>query len=143
MCVAMIALICFLAGSDRAHDDRARADQGGESSILSKARAYEYLKQEGASALGVATMTEHPVVLVETDVGWQIGVQTEMSSGGLATVFLPGAPNPHSGSVYFVPSDRLRSAEVKLVAALSCIRRCGLGAPAHLRNFSAIASPAL
>jgi uncharacterized membrane protein len=52
--------------------------------------------------------------LVETDFGWQIGVQTEMARGGFATVFLPGAPNPHSGAVYFVPENRIRSADVKL-----------------------------
>jgi uncharacterized membrane protein len=55
-------------------------------------------------------------------------------------VFLPGAPNPHSGAVYFVPADRIRPAEVKLVAALNCMRRCGLGAPALLKDFSALPS---
>jgi uncharacterized membrane protein len=96
------------------------------------------LKQEGASALGVATMTE-PVVLAETEIGWQIGVQTEASRGRFATVFLPGAPNPHSGAVYFVPEDRIRFADVKLVAALNWIRRCGMGAPALLKDFSVVA----
>jgi hypothetical protein len=57
--------------------------RGLENTVLS---AYEYLKQESASALGVATMAEQPVVLVETDVGWQIGVQTETSRGGFVPV---------------------------------------------------------
>jgi hypothetical protein len=30
--------------------------------LLSKVPAYEDLKREGASALGIATMAEHPVV---------------------------------------------------------------------------------
>jgi uncharacterized membrane protein len=97
------------------------------------------LKQESASALGVATMTEIPVVLVETDFGWQIG-ETEKATGGLVAVFLPGAPNPHSGAVYFVPADRIRSSEVKLVAALNCMRRCGIGAAALLKDFSIVAA---
>ena len=54
-------------------------------------------------------MAEQPVVLVETDVGWQIGVQTETSRGGFVAVFMPEAPNPYSGGVYFVPADRIRS----------------------------------
>jgi hypothetical protein len=42
---------------------------------------------------GVATMTEQPVVLVETDVGWQIGVQVEAAKSRLVVVFLPeGSP---------------------------------------------------
>jgi uncharacterized membrane protein len=85
-------------------------------------------------------MTEQPVVLVETDVGWQIGVQTEAARGGFVTVFLPGAPNPHSGGVYFVPADRIRSPDVKQVGALNCMRRCGIGAPALLNDFSVLAS---
>jgi hypothetical protein len=66
-------------------------------------------------------MTEQPVVLVETDVGWQIGVQTEAARGGFVTVYLPGALNPHPGGVYFVPADRIGSPEVKLVDTLNCM----------------------
>jgi uncharacterized membrane protein len=136
--VLLVALVCFLAGLIARTVVGQKLVKALEDSFLSKVPAYEYLKQEGASALGVATMAEEPVVLVETDFGWQIGVQTEPASGGFATVFLPGAPNPHSGGVYFVPTDRIRSAEVKLVAALNCMRRCGLGAPALLKDFAAL-----
>jgi hypothetical protein len=45
-----------------------------------------------------------------------------------------------SGAVYFVPADRIRSSEVKLVAALNCMRRCGIGAAALLKDFSAVAT---
>jgi uncharacterized membrane protein len=134
--IVTVALVCFLAGLIAHTIVGQRVVKRLEDSVLSKVPAYEYLKQESASALGVATMTELPVVLVETDFGWQIGVQTEMASGGLVAVFLPGAPNPHSGSVYFVPTDRIRPSEVKLVAALNCMRRCGIGASALLRDFS-------
>lgn len=138
--VAVVALVCFLAGLIARTVTAQELVKMLESSILSKIPAYEYLKQEGASALGVATMTEQPIVLVESDIGWLIGVQTEAASGEFVTVFVPGAPNPHSGAVYFVRADRIRSADVKLVAALNCMRRCGLGAPALLTNFSVLAS---
>ena len=136
--VLLVAFVCFLAGLLARTMMGQKLVKALEDSVLSKVPAYEYLKQEGASALGVATMTEEPVVLVETDFGWQIGVQTEKARGGFVTVFLPGAPNPHSGGVYFVPAERIRPAEVKLVAALNCMRRCGLGAPALLNDFSAL-----
>jgi uncharacterized membrane protein len=83
MSVVIIALVCFLAGLIARTVTAQKLINGLEASILSKVPAYEYLKQEGASALGVATMTEQPVVLVETEIGWQIGVQTEASRGGL------------------------------------------------------------
>jgi len=140
MSIVIVALACFLAGLLARTATAQKLINRLESSVLSKVPAYEYLKQESASALGVATMTEEQVVLVETEIGWQIGVQTEAASGGFVTVFLPGAPNPHSGAVYFVPADRIRPADIKMVAALNCMRRCGLGAPRLLSNFTAIAS---
>jgi uncharacterized membrane protein len=138
--VIVVALVCFLAGLIARTVTAQKLVRGLEASVLSKVPAYEYLKQQSASALGVATMAQQPVVLVETDVGWQIGIQTEKASGGFSTVFLPGAPNPHSGAVYFIAPDRIRTADVELFAALNCMRRCGAGAPALLKDFSVLAS---
>ena len=45
--------------------------------MLSKIPAYEYLKQESASALGAAEGTDLPVVFVPMEGGWQLGLQTE------------------------------------------------------------------
>ena len=85
--IFVVALLCFLAGLVAHSITAQRFVRGLESSVLSKVPAYEYLKQESASALGVATMTEQPVVLVETDVGWQIGVQTETGGAGSSPCF--------------------------------------------------------
>ena len=106
-----------------------------ESSVLSKIPAYDYLKQESASALGVAEIGELPVVFVPMEGGWQLGVQTEALSNGLVSIFVPGAPNPHSGSVFFFPTDTVRPAGIKLAAGLNCLRRCGAGASALGANW--------
>ncbi len=64
LAVALAALVCFLAGL-LAHTVTAqRVVDALESSVLSKIPAYEYLKQESASALGVAEIGELPVVFV-------------------------------------------------------------------------------
>jgi uncharacterized membrane protein len=42
--------------------------------------------------------------------GWQIGVQTEALSDSMVSIFVPGAPNPHSGSVFFFSRDTVRPA---------------------------------
>jgi uncharacterized membrane protein len=107
-----------------------------ESSVLSKIPAYEYLKQESASALGVAQIAELPVVFVPMEGGWQLGVQTEALSDGLVSIFVPGAPNPHSGSVFFFSTDTVRPAGIKLAAGLNCLRRCGAGASALGANWA-------
>jgi uncharacterized membrane protein len=128
--VALIALVCFLAGLVARTVTAQRVVDALESSVLSKIPAYDYLKQESASALGVAGITELPVVFVPMEGGWQLGVQTEALSDGLVSIFIPGAPNPHSGSVFFFSTDTVRPAGIKLVTALNCLRRCGAGASA-------------
>jgi uncharacterized membrane protein len=128
--IATIALVCVLAGL-LAHTVIAqRLVNALESSLLSKIPGYDYLKQESASALGVAEIGELPVVFVPMEGGWQLGVQTEALSDGLVSIFVPGAPNPHSGSVFFFSADIVRPAGIKMAAGLNCLRRCGAGASA-------------
>ena len=128
--IAVIALVCLLAGLIAHTLIGQRLVNALESSVLSKIPAYEYLKQESASALGVAEIGELPVVFVPMEGGWQLGVQTETLSNGLVAIFVPGAPNPHSGSVFFFPAKSIRPAGIKLAAGLNCLRRCGAAAAA-------------
>ncbi len=126
--VVLVALVCFLAGLVARTVTAQRVVDALELSVLSKIPAYDYLKQESASALGVSGIAELPVVFVPMEGGWQLGVQTEALSDGLVSIFIPGAPNPHSGSVFFFSTDTVRPAGIKLVTALNCLRRCGAGA---------------
>ena len=128
LAVALVALVCFVAGLLARTVTAQRVIDALESSVLSKIPAYDYLKQESASALGVTQIGELPVVFVPMEGGWQLGVQTEVVSDGLVSIFVPGAPDPHSGSVFFFSTDSVRPAGVKMAAALNCLRRCGAGA---------------
>ena len=133
--VVLVALVCFLAGLLARTVPAQHIVNALELSVLSKIPAYEYLKQESASALGAAQSTDLPVVFVPMEGGWQLGLQTEPLGDGLVPIFVPGAPNPHSGSVFFFPADIIRPAGVELVAALNCLRRCGAGAFALSANW--------
>jgi len=128
--IAVLALVCLLAGLVANTLIAQRLVNVLEAAVLSKIPGYEYLKQESASALRVSEIGELPVVFVPMEGGWQLGVQTEALSNGLVSIFVPGAPNPHSGSVFFFSSDIVRPAGIKLAAGLGCLRRCGAGASA-------------
>ena len=134
--IALIALVSFLAGLVAHTVTAQRVVDILESTVLSKIPAYEYLKQESASALGVAEVGELPVVFVPMEGGWQFGVQTEALSDDLVSIFVPGAPDPHSGSVFFFSTDTVRPAGIKLAAGLNCLRRCGAGASALGANWA-------
>jgi len=135
LAVVLIALICFLAGLLARTVPAQHVVNVLESSVLSKIPAYEYLKQESASALGAVQSTDLPVVFVPMEGRWQLGLQTEPAADGLVPIFVPSAPNPHSGSVFFFPADIVRPAGVELVSALNCLRRCGAGALALNANW--------
>jgi uncharacterized membrane protein len=135
LAVALVALVCFLAGLLARTVPAQRVVDALESSVLSKIPAYEYLQQESASALGAAGHTDLPVVFVPMEGGWQLGLQTEALSDGLVSIFVPGSPDPHSGAVFFFPADTIRPAGVELLAALNCLRRCGAGASALGANW--------
>ena len=135
MAIVLIAMLCFLAGLF-ARTRLAQQIVGElESSVLSKVPAYEYLKQAGASVMGLGEMAEHPVVLAQLGGAWRIGVQTG-AVGDLVSVFVPNSPNPMSGSVFLVASDRIRPATVPLAAAIGCLRRCGAGSEVFLRELA-------
>ena len=136
MAIVLIAILCFLAGLF-ARTRLAQQIVGElEFSVLSKVPAYEYLKQAGASVMGLGEMADHPVVLAQLGGAWRIGVQTGAVGGGLVAIFVPNSPNPMSGSVFLVASDSVRPAKAPLAAAIGCLRRCGAGSEAFLSEFT-------
>jgi len=54
--------------------------------------------------------------------------------GGHVTVFVHGAPNPASGSIYFMTEDRIKPLGLPLTNALKCVQRLGVGSNALLRG---------
>lgn len=125
MSIVVVALACFFAGLLARTVTAQKLVKVLEDSILSHIPGYEYLKQEGASALGLTEIGELPVVFVPMEGGWQLGVQTDTLSNGLVSIFVPGAPNPHSGAVFFFSADTVRPAGIKLIGGLNCLKRCG------------------
>ncbi len=136
LAIVLIAILCFIAGLFARTRPAQRMVAELESSVLSKIPAYEYLKQAGASVMGLGEMADHPVVLAKLGGAWRIGVQTGAESGGLVAIFVPNAPNPMSGSVFLVAADSVHPTDVPLAAAMGCLRRCGAGSEALLSEFA-------
>ena len=135
LAIVLIAILCFLAGLFARTRLAQRIVAELESSVLSKVPAYEYLKQAGASVMGLGEMADHPVVLAKLGGAWRIGEQTDVV-GGLVAVFVPNSPNSMSGSVFFIAADSVRPIGVPLAAAFGCLRRCGAGSEPFLSEFT-------
>jgi uncharacterized membrane protein len=66
-------------------------------------------------------------VLVRLDDYKQIAFEVERTPGGNVVVFLPGAPNPWSGSVVYVSEDRVEPLDMAPQDAIKNIRVLGRG----------------
>jgi len=72
-------------------------------------------------------------VLARFDDSWQIALEVERIPGGVVTIYLPGAPDPWSGSVCFVTEDRIQSLELTLPPVLRILKGIGKGSNEQLR----------
>lgn len=73
-----------------------------------------------------------PVVLVRQDDGASIGFEIERSENGWVSVFLPGSPQAHSGSVILMSADRVVTLELPYAKALYMFQQMGKGSTAYL-----------
>jgi uncharacterized membrane protein len=138
LAVIGLVLICLLAGCIARTLLAQKLVRAIETNILSNLPGYEFFKGVvGADAIGVDSgQNQDRVVLARFDDGWQLGFVLEQLQNGLVAVYIPGAPNPRSGSVYFLTSDRVQRAGVSPNAALKCLKRLGVGSNELLRNLS-------
>jgi uncharacterized membrane protein len=66
-------------------------------------------------------------VVVRFDDYVQIAFETHRDSAGKVAVYLPGAPNPWSGTVVYVSQERVQPLAMTLTEALRNIRTLGKG----------------
>jgi uncharacterized membrane protein len=76
------------------------------------------------------TPTDKPVgvALVEMENMHVIAFVMERHADGYLTLFVPSAPTPAVGSVYFAREDKVQTIDVSLKDAMMCISRLGVGA---------------
>ena len=134
--IAVIVLFCFVAGFLARTAMARKVVRDLERVVLSKVPGYEAFKGKSESILGVDKKMAYPVVLARFDDAWQIGFRIEDLENGLVTVFVPDAPNPKSGTVYLVDSERVKSLDIAPTIAQECLRGLGVGSDALLRAAS-------
>ena len=134
LAIALLVLFCFIAGLFARTALAQRSVHWLESSVLQNVPGYEFFKSVGESFLGVESKAAHPVVLARIEDAWQLAFLIERLADGHVAVFVPGAPNPHSGSIYFMTEDRIKPIGIEPTAALKCLKRLGVGSSELLRS---------
>jgi uncharacterized membrane protein len=96
-----------------------------EQLILRKMPGYTLLKSAAAGATGDGA--EVQVALARFDDNTVLGFIVEPPSNGIVTVFVPSAPTPAAGTVFYLPEDRVQKLDVKVTDASNVIMRLGVG----------------
>ena len=127
LAVLLLLGLCWLAGH-LATSRRGRAlYEAFDAKLLDLFPRYGFVKsmtESLASNQGEATL---PVVLVRFDDQSQLAFEVERTVGGVI-VFLPGSPDPWSGTVSLVTPDRVKRLDVDFKTAVKSIRLLGRGA---------------
>jgi uncharacterized membrane protein len=127
--VAMIALAlaCFLAGLFAGTQMGANFNGKLERLILRRIPGFTLVKSMGQGMVGERSADEVTVALAWIEESWVLAFVMERHGNGLNTVFVPSAPTPAAGSVYYLPDDRLKPLDVPVQTAMGCITRLGVG----------------
>ena len=98
-----------------------------EQRILRKVPGYTLLKGAAAGKTGTADAAGVEVALVRFDDNTMLGFIVETQEDGTLTVFVPNAPTPAAGNVYYLPEDRVQRLDVSVADAAKVIMRLGVG----------------
>jgi uncharacterized membrane protein len=106
-----------------------------ESSLLSKIPGYDILKKTGESFAGFESENSLLTVLARIEDAWQLAFLIEEIEGEQYAVYIPGAPNPMSGSVYFLEKNRIKKTTISMKDAMKCLRGLGSGSNVLVKNY--------
>jgi uncharacterized membrane protein len=123
-----IVLLCFVAGFIAKHAFAKRIREKLDTVLLNSFPGYAIIKgfAENLRQTEQLAGTFLPV-LVRFDDYVQIALETHRDSAGKVAVYLPGAPNPWSGTVVYVSQERVEPLAMTLTEAVRNIRNLGKG----------------
>lgn len=128
LAVLVIVVLCYLAGLVARFSGIRRKVAGIEELLIATLPGYAFAKTLVSGVVKaedeVGKMTP---VLVALDDYKQIAFEVERTPGGNVVVFLPGAPNPWSGSVAYFSEDRVEPLDMAPQDAIKNIRVLGRG----------------
>ena len=133
--IAIILFILYLGGLISKTSRAKKAVKKMEDALLSKVPGYDMIKNMGESFVGFEGNTSISTVLVRIEDAWQYGFLIEEIEGEQYAVYVPGAPNPMSGSVYILEKDRIKKTNIPLQAAMKSLRGLGIGSNELLKKY--------
>ena len=118
--IAIILFILYLGGLIAKTNRAKKAVRKIEEAVLSKVPGNEMIKNMGESFVGFEGNTSILTVLARIEDAWQFGFLIEEIEDEQYAVYIPGAPNPMSGSVYILEKNRIKKTTIPMKSAMKC-----------------------
>jgi len=133
LAVAVVLLICFGAGLLAQRSFGKRLSEGFEKKLLLLFPRYAIFKDQMAGSIGGdESKPRMKPVLARFNDSLRIGFEIERTDSGLVTLYLPGAPDPWSGSVVFLNADRVDPLNVDFGNTVATFEKLGRDSAALL-----------
>lgn len=134
LAVVLLLLICLLAGYVARMAVAGRFMRGFESTYLQRIPAYAYLKTRADSLVEAEAIQDMRPCLVRFDDHWQVAFEIERLADERVVIYLPGAPDPWSGSVHVFTTERVTPLPLSVRSAGELMLRLGRGTAATLEE---------
>jgi uncharacterized membrane protein len=124
--VVMLLAACFVAGLLARLSLADRFIKRAESGLLWQIPGYDFLKTviESVDPKGPSKLRP---VLIHFDDSAQLALEVDRLPDGRRIVYVPGSPQPRSGSVVVMDEDRVEPLPMTFMAALRSMRALGRG----------------
>lgn len=134
LAVLVLVAISFTAGILARTALGARMTSWFDNSLAGGLPQYRMVKSM-ADGLARIEGTDHmKPSLVFMEDGWQIGYALEQVGEKWIAVFLPAAPTPMSGTLIYLPVERVRPLDITMIEATALVKRLGIGSNKALKN---------
>ena len=133
--VLLILVICFIAGLFATKKVFTRFQEYIESKILLKIPGYGLIKGiTNSMKMSEEASKNFLPVLVRLADFEQLGFEIERADDKKAVVYLPGSPNPWSGTVVMADVEQINRLDISVPDALAYMERLGIGSADLLKS---------
>ena len=130
----VLLLLSFVAGLLARTDVGRNLGRWLEDSLLGNLPQYRMVKSLAEGLAQVEDAQNLRPALVSIEGGWQLCYLLEEVRAGWVAVFLPQSPTPMSGTVMYMPAERVRPLDMPIGEAMLLVKRLGVGSAHSLRS---------
>jgi len=135
LAVVLIIAVCFAAGLAARTSPGAKLNAWLERAILRRVPGFGLIKRVTREMVNMESQSDLSVALARIEDAWVLSFIVEKLENGLLAVFVPSAPTPAVGSIYYLTEDRVKRLDVSVSSAIQCIMRLGVGSRELLQAY--------